>query len=121
MYLEHVKEVSKQELFVNVSSDVVWQFIHKSPVLLGLNGIVLVILPVVFKVDFELFGHLFGKGSIAVEMSQKSKPLGEVLRVFIFSRYCLQVHQDLNELTHDVREASHTDKQDDGGNDSLDL
>ena len=102
MYLEHIQEVCKKELLVDVRSDIVWQLIHKSLILLRLNGVVFVILPVILKIDLKVLCHFLWKRLVVVEMSQKSKPLGEVLRVLILGSNCLEVHQDLNELTHDV-------------------
>ena len=102
MYLEHIQEVCEKELLVDVCSDIVWQLIHKSLILLGLNGVVFVILPVILKIDLKVLCHFLWKRLVVVEMSQKSKPLGEVLRVLILGSNCLEVHQDLNELTHDV-------------------
>jgi hypothetical protein len=54
-------------------------------------------------------------------MSQKPKPFAEVLRIFIVCSYLLEVHKDFNELTHDVREASHSNQKDESRDDALSL
>ena len=78
-------------------------------------------LPVVLKVLFKLLGHIFGQGPILVEVSKQSKPFAKVLRIFVVSGNLLEVHQDFNELTHDVGETSHSNQQDEGCNDALSL
>ena len=79
MYLEHIQEVCKEEVFVNVGSDVVGQLIHETLIISRLDGVVLVILPVVFEVQLKLLGHVLWQWLVVVEMSQESKPLGEIL------------------------------------------
>ena len=57
--MEKVEEVIEEEILINVCLDVVWQLVHETLIFFGLNSIVLVILPVVFKVDFESLCHFF--------------------------------------------------------------
>lgn len=54
-------------------------------------------------------------------MSQQPKPFAEVLRIFIVCSNLLEVHKDFNELTHDVREASHSNQKDESRDDALSL
>lgn len=73
--LEHIEEISKEEVLVDVGPNIVGQLIHESLILLGLDSVVLVILPVVFKIQFKLLSHLLRQWLIVVEMSQQTKPL----------------------------------------------
>jgi hypothetical protein len=53
---EQVDEVFKEEFLVNVPPDVLGKLLHETLVFVGLYGIVLVVLPVVFEVLLELLG-----------------------------------------------------------------
>lgn len=68
--LEEVKEILEEEVLVDVSADVLGEFLHEAHVLLGLNGVVLVVLPVVLEVLLEPLGHLLAEGSVLVEVSK---------------------------------------------------
>lgn len=109
MYLEEIDEVSKKEATVDVCLNVIWQFGHESHVNLRLDGIILIVRPIVLEVSLEPLGHLLGQWAAPVEVSEETQPLGEVLTVLIIRRHVLQVHEDVNELAHDVGEASDTD------------
>ena len=60
MDFEQVYEICEQEAAVNVCSDVIRKLRHESLIDLTLDGIVLVVGPVVFKVALESLGHLLG-------------------------------------------------------------
>ena len=94
---------------------------HESLINLALDGVVLVVGPVVFKVALESLGHLLGQWARPVEMSEETEPLRQVFAILVVCSHILQIHQDVNELTHDVGEAGNTDKEDEGSYDSLDL
>jgi len=86
------------------------QLCHKSHIDGGLDGVILVISPVVLKVALKSLSHLLGQRAASVEMGKQTQPLGEVLTIFIVSGNVLQVHENVDKLTHDVGEASHTYK-----------
>lgn len=119
VYLEQINEVVKEESVVDVSLDVVRQLSHESHIDLRFDRVVLVVGPVVFEVSLESLGHLLRQRTTSVEMSEKSEPFGKVLTVFVVSGNTLQVHQNVNELTHDVGETSNTDKKDKCRHDSF--
>ena len=75
VYVEQIQKVVEEEVLVDVRLDVVWQLVHKSLILFGLDGIILVVLPIVFKVYLKPFGHLVGQWTVLVEMGEESQPL----------------------------------------------
>jgi len=66
---KQVHEIFEQKVFVNISPDVLRQFLHEAHIFWGLDSIVLVVMPVVLKVLFETFDHWPIQGSTFVEMS----------------------------------------------------
>ena len=72
--MEQIQEIVEKEVFINICLDVVGKLIHESLILFRLDSVILIVLPIVFKVDFEPFGHFVWKRSILVEVSQESKP-----------------------------------------------
>jgi len=74
--MEQIQEVIEEEVLVNVCLDVVWQLFHETLVLLRLDGVVLVVLPVVLEVDLKPLGHVLWKRAVLVEMSEETKPFG---------------------------------------------
>ena len=56
--MEQIQEIVEKEVFINICLDVIGKLIHESLILFRLDGVILIILPVVFKVNFEPFGHL---------------------------------------------------------------
>ena len=54
-------------------------------------------------------------------MSEQAEPLGQILAILVVSCHVLEVHQDVDELAHDVGEAGDADEQNESCHDSLDL
>jgi len=106
---------------VDVCLNVIWQLRHKTHINLRLNSIILVISPIVLKVPLKALGHLLGQRAAPIEMSEETKPFGKVLTIFVVSGHILKVHENINELAHDVREASDADQENEGRDDTLDL
>ena len=70
VHLEQVNKIGEQEALVNVCLDVIGQLTHEALVRLRLDGVVLVISPVVLEVTLKLLGHLLGQRGSSVEMRQ---------------------------------------------------
>ena len=95
------------------------QLRHESDINLRLDGVVLVVSPIILKVVFESLRHVLWQRTTLIEMSEKAEPFREILTVFIISSYTLKIHQNVNELTHDVRECGNTDEKDESCHDTL--
>ena len=108
VYLEEVDEVGEEEASIDVSLNMVGQLSHETNIDLRFDGIVLVIGPIILKIAFKALGHLFRERAATVEVCKESEPFRQVLTVLIVSRHILQVHEDIDELAHDVGEASDT-------------
>ena len=121
VYLEEVYEVGEKESPINVRLNMIGQLSHETNIDLRFDGIVLVICPIILKVAFKALGHLFREWAASVEMSKEAEPFRQVLTVLIVSRHILQVHEDIDELTHDVRETGDTDQQNESRHNSFDL
>ena len=121
VYLEQVYEISKEEAPVDVRSNMIRQFRHEPLIDLLLNRVVFVIRPIVLEISLESLSHLFGQWATPVEVSEQTKPFGQIFAVLVVCGHVLQVHQNVNELTHNVSEASDTNEKDKGRNDTLNL
>lgn len=67
--LECAQKVRKEELLVDIALNTFGKFVHEALVNITLDSVVLVMLPIVLKVLFKLFGHVLRQGFILVEMS----------------------------------------------------
>ena len=74
VYLEEVDEVGEEEAAINVRLNMIGQFSHETNIDLRFDGIVLVICPIILKVAFKSFGHLFGEWATSVEVSKEAEP-----------------------------------------------
>ena len=70
VHLEQVNEIGEQEALVYVCLDVIGQLAHEALVRLRLDGVVLVVGPVILEVALELLGHLLRQRGSSVEMRQ---------------------------------------------------
>lgn len=68
MSFEGIEEIFEEKVFIDVSSDVSWQFFHKSHVFVRLDGVILIIAPVILKILFESFDHFSAQRSALVKM-----------------------------------------------------
>lgn len=74
VYLEEVNEVCEKEASINVRLNMIGQLSHETNINLRFDGIVLVICPIILKVAFKTFGHLFREWAASVEMSKEAEP-----------------------------------------------
>lgn len=111
--------MDEQEVPVDLTTDMLGELFHISLVLRRLDGVVLVVEPVVVKIGLDAFSQILLERSILIKVGKESEELTELLRFFVVSRDLLEVHEDLDKLTHDVGEAGDTDEQNKGRDNSL--
>lgn len=117
--LKQIDEVGKQEPPIDVRLDMIRQLGHEAHVDLRLDRVVLVVGPVVLEVALKPLGHLLGQRATPVEVGKQAEPLGQVLTILVISCHILQIHEDIDKLTHDVGETSDTNEQNKSRHDSL--
>ena len=121
MYLEEVYEVGKEEASIDVRLNMVRQLSHETNIDLRFDGIVLVVSPIILKIAFKALGHLFRERAATIKVCKEAQPFRQVFTVLVVSRHILQIHEDIDELAHDVGETSDTYQQNESCHNSFDL
>ena len=79
VHLELVQEVLEQEVLVDVPLNVIGQFIKQVHVVLSRHGIVLIVVPVVLEVGFELGDHGGRQRFVIVKILEEQNPSRKLL------------------------------------------
>jgi hypothetical protein len=72
--LEEVEEVFEEEVFVDISANMLRELLHETHIFFRLNGVVFVMLPVVLKILLKSLCHLLRKRTILVKMGEETQP-----------------------------------------------
>ena len=119
IHFELLKKVLEQEIFVDLTLNFVWQLVENLLVLLGCYRVVFVILPEILEVLLKFCNHFNWERLIFVKMLEQKNPAWHIFAFFVLSCDRLHHEQDLDQLWHDIGEASDSNDQNEGHNDTL--
>lgn len=121
VYSEHRQEVLEKEVFKDFGLDVDGELAHDLLVVFLRDCAVLVILPVVGKMSFELVDHLPRQRLVPVKVLQHPKESEQHLRLLVLTGNGSDFEEDVEELVHDPRKDEHARDQHEGDEKALDF
>ena len=102
-------KVFEEEVGVNTGLDFLWQLVKD--LLILVYNYILVVLPSVSKVRLDAVSQLLANWLVLIEHLQLAEEAREVVSLIQVAIQLLELLQDLNEVSHHIREDSYAEQQ----------